>query len=298
MEPNEIAALAKRIHDAEGWNLGANSTREYRNEKWAFVVGVVHHGHPTYNPTPDPRWHLKSGGGGRPQSDDVAVRMPDRHFWDFIGGVGADGYTFGASGDHGPLPMEQPVFPPPVPDGGGVTQPPAATLSEYWTPAHDAIRQRMAGRPVVELAQQLAHSFPAEGWGEKRTTSGDWSRDTIGRLVDGRLWAVKVSPWTVYGFLGSGHVHRPVSPVNHLGDAPKPEPPPVEPPPVVTPPPVPAVDYGPRFDEIAAAIAALAVQVTTLQATAEALRTQEFVVAGKVPIYGNVNLTIKPKATS
>lgn len=131
MTPEQITALAQRVHDAEGWKLGASSTREYRNKFWARVIGMVYHGHAGYGVAPDPRWHLKDGGGGRPQSDDVAVRMPDRHFWDFIGGVGADGYTFGASADHGPLPPEQNVYPPPVPEpvggsssgGGGTPQP-------------------------------------------------------------------------------------------------------------------------------------------------------------------------------
>jgi hypothetical protein len=164
----------------------------------------------------------------------------------------------------GPAVWVQPTAP-----ANAAPPPPQGTLSPYWTPAHDAIRQRMTGRPVLELAQQLAHTFPAEGWGQKRTSGGDWSRDTIGRIVDGKLWAVKVSPWKVYGFLGSDHAHRPVSAINHLGDVPAPiEPPPVEPPPVVTPPVVApptatAVDLTPVLD----AIAALAAKVEALAAT-------------------------------
>lgn len=158
MEPNDIAALAQRVHDAEGWKLGASSTREYRNTFWARVVGMVYHGHAGYGVVPDPRWHLKDGGGGRPQSDDVAVRMPDRHFWDFIGGVGADGYTFGASGDHGPLPMSQNVYPPPVPEpvggsssGGGGTPLPAPPPTP---PAPDlsALTKRLDGLIAVASA--------------------------------------------------------------------------------------------------------------------------------------------------
>ena len=117
MTISELSAMAKRIHDVERWNLGSSSTREERNRFWAFVIGCAHFGHVTYNPTPDPQWHLKSAGGGRPQSDDVAVSMPSRKYWDCIGGVGADGYTFGVWSYAEPLPADQPVFAPPKPEG-------------------------------------------------------------------------------------------------------------------------------------------------------------------------------------
>lgn len=122
VSPDKIAEIAKTVHDAERWNLGASSTRETRNEFWARVIGIVHWGHPAYNPTPDPSWCLKDGGGGRPQTDDVATKCATREFWDCIGGVGANGYenNFRCNG-HGSerLPSVQNVYPPPKPSGGG-----------------------------------------------------------------------------------------------------------------------------------------------------------------------------------
>ena len=166
MTPNQITALAQRVHDAEGWSLGASSTREYRNEFWARVVGIVHHGHAGYGVAPDPQWHLKDGGGGRPQTDDVAVRMPDRHFWDFIGGVGADGYTFGASADHGPLPSDQNVYPPPVPapvggsgsggDGNPLPMPPPPPPVLDLTPIINALTEIRARLSVIEATSLAA----------------------------------------------------------------------------------------------------------------------------------------------
>lgn len=124
VSPDKIAEIAKTVHDREGWNLGASSTRETRNEFWARVIGIVHWGHPTYNPTPDPSWCLKDGGGGRPQTDDVATKCQTREFWDCIGGVGANGYenNFRCNG-HGSerLPAVQNVYPPPKPAGGGAS---------------------------------------------------------------------------------------------------------------------------------------------------------------------------------
>lgn len=124
VSPDRVAQIAKTVHDAEGWNLGASSTREARNEFWARVIGIVHHGHPVYNTTPDPSWCLKDGGGGRPQTDDVATQCVSRLFWDCIGGVGANGYenNFRCNG-HGSerLPAVQNVYPPPKPAGGGVS---------------------------------------------------------------------------------------------------------------------------------------------------------------------------------
>jgi hypothetical protein len=114
---NDFIVLAKRIHDAEEMDFGSSSTRDSRNRQWARIVGIAHHGHPVYNPTPDPRWHLKNGGGGRPQSDDVVVLMPERAFWDCIVSAGTKDYYFHVGGHADPLPPEQEVYPPPVPDG-------------------------------------------------------------------------------------------------------------------------------------------------------------------------------------
>lgn len=116
MTIDEVVALARTVHDAEGWNLGAGSTRETRNQFWARAIGIVHHGHPTYNPHPDRQWHIKDGGNGRPQSDDVVVQMPSRYYWDCIPSAGANGYSFHASFD-GVLPADQNVYAPPVPEG-------------------------------------------------------------------------------------------------------------------------------------------------------------------------------------
>jgi hypothetical protein len=123
VSPAQVAEIAKTVHDAERWNLGASSTRETRNEFWARVIGIVHWGHPVYNPTPDPSWCLKDGGGGRPQTDDVATKCATREYWDCIGGVGANGYEnqFRCNGHSDRLPAVQNVYPPPKPAGGGVS---------------------------------------------------------------------------------------------------------------------------------------------------------------------------------
>jgi hypothetical protein len=130
---NQLVTMAQRIHDVEGYNLGTASTREYRNAFWARVIGCAYHGHPVYNPTPDTQWHLKNGGNGRPQTDDVATSMPSRAYWDCIGGVGLDGYSFGAQGHAEPLPLDQNVYAPPVPAGAGggkpIEPPPATGLT-------------------------------------------------------------------------------------------------------------------------------------------------------------------------
>lgn len=120
MTINQLVAMAERIHDAEGWNLGASSTRDTRNAFWMRVIGCAYWGHKDFNLHPDRQWHMKDpdGEGGRPHSDDVAVSMPARNFWDCIPGAGADGYRFEASFE-GVLPLDQTVFIPMVPKGGG-----------------------------------------------------------------------------------------------------------------------------------------------------------------------------------
>jgi hypothetical protein len=132
---NDFIVLAKRIHDAEGMDFGSRSTRDSRNRQWARIVGIAHHGHPAYNPTPDPRWHLKNGGGGRPQSDDVVVLMPERAFWDCIVSAGTKDYYFHVGGHADPLPPEQEVYPPPVPDGSAPTPQPSPEPQPTPAPA-------------------------------------------------------------------------------------------------------------------------------------------------------------------
>jgi len=135
---DDVPRIAQAVHDAEGVNLGAGSTREYRNAFWARVVGIVHWGHPVYNPTPDASWCIKDGGNGRPQSDDVIVQCQSREFWDCIPGAGANGYSFRCHKDASRLPPEQNVYAPPRPAGtsgsggggtGGGTPPPTPTVN-------------------------------------------------------------------------------------------------------------------------------------------------------------------------
>lgn len=111
---HSVVLTAQAVHDAENWKLGTGSSRETRNAFWARAIGIVHFGHPVFNKTPDPRWHIKDAGQGRPQTDDVAVLMPSRDHWDCIPGVGLDGYRFEAAYE-GVLPAGQNVFPPPKP---------------------------------------------------------------------------------------------------------------------------------------------------------------------------------------
>jgi hypothetical protein len=123
MTITELVRMAKRIHDAEGWDLGSRSSRETRNAFLERVVGCAYWGHPAYNKTPDTQWHCKDpdGPGGRPASDDVVVSMPSRYAYDLIPGAGADGYRFEAHGfDLGP---EQFVFVPSKPNGAGFPEP-------------------------------------------------------------------------------------------------------------------------------------------------------------------------------
>jgi hypothetical protein len=119
MDISAVVRLAKRVHDSEGVNLGASSTREQRNAFWLRAIGIVHHGHPVYNGTPDPRWVCKSAGGGRPQSDDVTVNTATGTMYDCIPGAGADGYSFNEHPHGEPFPAGQELITPPVPAGGG-----------------------------------------------------------------------------------------------------------------------------------------------------------------------------------
>lgn len=101
------------VHDTLRYDLGSRSSRDYRIAFWSTAVAAIHYGHPRFNPRgPDPGWCIKDAGGGRPISDDVAVRCDSRDFWDLIGGVGANGYFFRIVYD-GRLPGSQNVYPPP-----------------------------------------------------------------------------------------------------------------------------------------------------------------------------------------
>lgn len=135
---DRVPAIAQAVHDAERVTLGASSTRDSRNAFWARVVGIVHFGHPVFNPTPDPSWCIKDGGNGRPQSDDVIVKCRSREFWDCIPGSGADGYRFHCSAD-GILPRDQNVYIPPRPSGSGSITPPPPPPVTNLQPVLDAL---------------------------------------------------------------------------------------------------------------------------------------------------------------
>lgn len=305
MTIDQVVAIAQRIHDAEGYRLGSGSTREYRNAFWARAIGVVHHGHPIYNPTPDPQWHLKDGGGGRPQSDDVAVSMPSRQFWDCIGGVGADGYRFGASGHPEILPPEQNVYPPPVPAGVGATPPPPVT--DAWTSAHQDIwaRIRAKGSPdgdpfVLLLAEQLAYAFPDESWGTKKTRAGSpISQDVIALRRDGVMTFVRVVPSVTVLGQNTDQVFIEAVPFNHLGDTPV-DPPPVDPPeePIDPPPPAP-VDVAAVAAAVLAALeprfAKVAADLEDVRVLAARAATQRYNIRADAGWLGTITGTVSPE---
>lgn len=109
----EVFDILVRIHNDLRVDLGSRSTRDDRNNFWVAGVAAVHYGHVRFNPRgPDPSWCIKDAGGGRPISDDVIVLCQSRDFWDLIGGVGANGYSWRIIYD-GRLPSGQNVYPPP-----------------------------------------------------------------------------------------------------------------------------------------------------------------------------------------
>ena len=115
MNIEELVDMAEWIHNDEGYNLGASSTRDERNAFWMRVVGCAYWGHPVYNAVPDTQWHVKDAGGGRPMSDDVAASLPSRSAWDCIPGSGSDTYRFEADAI-GVLPADQHVYAPDRPE--------------------------------------------------------------------------------------------------------------------------------------------------------------------------------------
>lgn len=296
MSIDDVIAIVRRVHDAERVNLGAGSTRDSRNAFWARAIGIVHHGHPVYNPTPDPQWCIKDGGNGRPQSDDVVVSMPSRQFWDCIGGSGADGYSFRAAGPE-ILPPEQNVYAPPVPAGSGFA--PVAT-NDVWTPAHSALYDRLKGRgfDVKVYAEQFAFAFPGESWGRKSAGAGRAiSPDTIARkLPSGKLFGVKVLPLlNVWGELPAEHQWFAVDAVNHLGDPAPVEPlvPPPAPPNPPAPPVVPVVDLSALEAKLDALMALVQQQRDEVIA---AVKGQSYDIDASAGYLGRVRGTIKPKS--
>ena len=185
MTIHEVVALAKRVHDAEGVTLGPASTRETRNAFWARAIGIVHHGHPTYNPIPDKQWHIKRAAG-RPQSDDVVVSLPSRQYWDCIPGAGQDGYRFEAQGPE-ILPMDQDVYAPPIPSGstgtgGGTTPPPPKPCPN--PAAHDPKPYPLDESMWDAVAIQLLADMKRAGQPTLDTGSGRWFARTIWRHVN------------------------------------------------------------------------------------------------------------------
>lgn len=180
MTIDDIIAIAQRVHDAERMHFGASSTRQQRNEHWARIIGIVHHGHPAYNPTPDARWCLKDpdGDGARPQSDDVVVFAPTREFWDCIPGAGADGYRFQATYE-GPLPMEQFVYAPPRPADSGVVLPPPTP--EPPPPAACGFQPSPDVRPDLQALQSRIDILTATV--DTLTASNEALRGVVADLV-------------------------------------------------------------------------------------------------------------------
>ena len=99
MDLNQAASRIKRVHDIEGMTEGSDSTRSAQNADWERCVGIVHHGHPYYGGG-DANWVIKSAGAGRPPTNEAAVHLPDRNFWDFWQGIGADNYSWNEPPHH------------------------------------------------------------------------------------------------------------------------------------------------------------------------------------------------------
>lgn len=116
---SEAFSIILAVHNGERWNLGSGTSRESRVDFLWRAVGIIHYGHPGFNPQGgDPDWCVKDAGSGRPPSDDVLVRCSTREAWDLIGVAGANGYSFHT--DYlGRLGSDQNVYAPPVPSGGG-----------------------------------------------------------------------------------------------------------------------------------------------------------------------------------
>jgi hypothetical protein len=110
---DEAFAIVQRVYGAFGWKPDHTTTRDERNVMLESSVACVHYGHATFNPNGgDPRWCIKSAGGGRPQSDDIIVLSPTREYWDLIPNAGAANWYFNLGAHSEPLPGEQQVYPP------------------------------------------------------------------------------------------------------------------------------------------------------------------------------------------
>ena len=189
MTITQLVDMAEHIHDVEGYNLGASSSRDYRNAFWARVIGCAYWGHPVYNPTPDRQWHLKKADEGRPQTDDVATSIPSRDHWDCIPGAGANGYSFSAT-SHGPLPASQLVYPPPMPDQSGVEEPepepphvcPPCPPLTY--PPYEALGGDEGAKMITRV---LEADYKRAGRSGLDGDCGGWLRRTDYDVLTGRL---------------------------------------------------------------------------------------------------------------
>ncbi len=195
---DRVVQIAQTVHDAERMHFGASSTREGRNADWARIVGIVHFGHPAYNPTPDPSWCIKNGGGGRPQSDDVIVQCRSRMFWDCIPGSGADGYRFQCSADPHPLPAVQNVYIPPRPSGAGSIPTPTPTpvptpAPVQLQPVLDALAQLTAKVDAIAALSLAAREAALNATLEAASAAHD-SREINADRIDGGFAVTFASP--------------------------------------------------------------------------------------------------------
>lgn len=100
------------IYQAARWDISGGSSRDQMNLYLETAMAALHYGHGKWNPRgPDSNWCIKTGGPGRPQSDDVIVRCSSRDAWDLIAGIGARG-AYWAPTYIGVLPSIQQVYPP------------------------------------------------------------------------------------------------------------------------------------------------------------------------------------------
>jgi hypothetical protein len=163
MTPEQVSTMMKQIHDAEDWDLGADSSRETRNSFCERVIGCAYWGHPVYNLTPDTRWHCKDPdgpSGGRPASDDVGVIMPSRKAYDFILGAGGSNYSFHVD-EIGVLDPAQYVFVPAKPAGNGSIVPPVIPPAAQGYPYPDENTYgKEYERRVGETYKKHGRSFP------------------------------------------------------------------------------------------------------------------------------------------
>jgi hypothetical protein len=161
--------------------------------------------------------------------------------------------------------------------GSGVEPGPAPGLPA-WESKHTELQVKL-GQPsgaldpawVRRVAEQLAFSFPNEGWGCKSAdASRPQSGDVIARMSNGRLVGYQIVPPSLQprAIDLSGQHFIPVSPTNHAGVTPNPTPAPTPTPtPTPVPTPTPQPPPGPDLEALKAAIQTLAGKVESLEGT-------------------------------